>query len=174
MDLILSLAEDLLLDFVWSDELLGEWERVIVREGQRSPEAAASVGSAVREFFESGRIDPACYRDRIDAVPGRDPDDRVHTAACAFGDVTVLLTRNTRDFPVDFLAQHGVMVLTADSFLSSLLRRRPSAFVDVVNEMARRRTRPPVSPCDLVAAFDGAGAKTLAAGLGRRLGCPQQ
>jgi hypothetical protein len=47
MDLVLSLAEDLLVDFAWSEELLDEWERVIVREGKRTPEAARSVSEAV-------------------------------------------------------------------------------------------------------------------------------
>ena len=56
MDLVLSLAEDLLVDFVWTDELLDEWERVIVREGRRSPETAQSVTEAVRRFFGSTRI----------------------------------------------------------------------------------------------------------------------
>lgn len=35
MDLVLALAEHRLIEFVWTDELLDEWERVIVREGQR-------------------------------------------------------------------------------------------------------------------------------------------
>ena len=32
MDPVLSLGEHRLLDFAWTDELLDEWERVIVRE----------------------------------------------------------------------------------------------------------------------------------------------
>jgi len=99
MDLVLSLAEDLLLDFMWSDELLAEWEQVIVREGKRTPEAARSVSEAIRRFFATTRIDPLTYRDRVGSVPVCDPADRVHTAACAFGGATVLLTRNERDFP---------------------------------------------------------------------------
>jgi hypothetical protein len=85
MDLVLSLAEDLLVDFVWTDELLDEWERVIVREGRRSPETARSVTEAVRRFFGSTRIGPETYRSLVGSVPGPDPDDRAHTAACAFG-----------------------------------------------------------------------------------------
>ena len=45
MDLVLSLAEDLLIDFVWTDELLDEWARVIVHEGKRTPETARSVSA---------------------------------------------------------------------------------------------------------------------------------
>jgi hypothetical protein len=46
MDLVLALAEDLLIDFVWTDELLDEWERVIANEGKRTPETARSVSEA--------------------------------------------------------------------------------------------------------------------------------
>lgn len=98
MDLVLSLAEDLILDFVWTEDLLDEWERVIVREARRTPENAASVSAAVRRFFKMTRIDPAVYRQHVDEMPGRDTADRVHTAACAFGDVDVLLTRNCATF----------------------------------------------------------------------------
>ena len=99
-----------------------------MREGKRTPEAARSVSDAVRRFYVTTRIDPVTYRDQVENVPGGDPDDRVHTAACAFGGVTVLLTRNGRDFPTDFLAEHGVQGSTADVYLASLLRRRPAAF----------------------------------------------
>ena len=62
MDLLLLLAEDLLIDFVWSDELIDEWERVIVREGRRTSETARAVSDAVRRFFATTRIDPLAYR----------------------------------------------------------------------------------------------------------------
>lgn len=81
MDVILGLAEDLVIDFVWSEELLEEWQRVIVREGARSAQSAAAVAGAVRRFFAAGRVDPASYRHRVADMPGRDPGDRVHTAA---------------------------------------------------------------------------------------------
>lgn len=58
MNLMLSLAEDLVLDFVWTEELLDEWARVIVREGKRTTEAARSVSEAVRWFFMTTCIDP--------------------------------------------------------------------------------------------------------------------
>jgi len=172
MDLVLSLAEDLLIDFVWTDELLDEWERVIVREGKRTPEAARSVSEAVRRLFATTRIDPTTYRDLAQDVPGRDPDDRVHAAACAFGAATVLLTRNRRDFPDDFLAEHGVIVSSADDYLVGLLRRRPAAFLDVVGRLASEKHRPPVSPCDLAAGLGRGGAPRLSASLRRRLKCP--
>lgn len=39
MDLLLSLSEDFLFTWVWTDELLAEWQEVIVRAGRRTPES---------------------------------------------------------------------------------------------------------------------------------------
>jgi hypothetical protein len=51
MDLMLALSEDGVHDVMWTDRLLDEWERVIVRERQRSADAAAAIVAGVREFF---------------------------------------------------------------------------------------------------------------------------
>ena len=45
MDLVLTLAEDQLIEFVWTEELLDEWERVIVARGKRTKESARSVSA---------------------------------------------------------------------------------------------------------------------------------
>ncbi|MGH2860610.1 MAG: PIN domain-containing protein [Solirubrobacteraceae bacterium] len=169
MDLVLSLAEDRLLDFVWTEELLNEWERVIVREQRRSPQTAAFVSATVREFFALTRIDPTLYRDRAAEVPGKDPDDQVHTAACAFGAVDVLLTRNTADFPSPFLAAHGVRVATADDYLTDLLKCRPTAVLDTIHKLAASKQKPPVTVFELADRLKRGGATRLAGALRRRL-----
>ena len=56
MDLLLTLAEQFVFTWVWTDELLDEWERVIVDTKHRTPESAKSVTTAVRAHFESGLI----------------------------------------------------------------------------------------------------------------------
>jgi hypothetical protein len=59
MDVLLTLCEDRLLIWVWTDELLAEWEQVIVREGLRTPESAQSVSDAVRTHFRAPAISQA-------------------------------------------------------------------------------------------------------------------
>jgi hypothetical protein len=51
MDLMLSMAEDFHHDLLWSDFLLAEWERVIVREQRRTPEQASAMTSAIRQIL---------------------------------------------------------------------------------------------------------------------------
>ena len=72
MDLALTLAEELVIDFVWTDELLTEWERVIVREAQADAghgnAGIAGADSSLRQGY------PATYGGHVDEVPSRDPD----------------------------------------------------------------------------------------------------
>ena len=81
MDLLLGMAEDGMHEFVWSNDLLDEWERVIVAESQRSSESAASIVAAIREFFEAGEIPTASYAADVDDMPSPDVGDRKHIAA---------------------------------------------------------------------------------------------
>lgn len=171
MDIVLALAEDLVIDFIWSEELLDEWERVIVREGKRQPASARSVTTAVRSYFSTGRIDPNSYRGRVSGTPGPDPDDRVHTAAAVAGRATVLLTKNRRDFPSDYLGAHGVELLGADAYLRALLRRRPNDVIGCVTRLSGEKRNPLRTPCDLVEGLRRAGATGFAGQLGVRLGC---
>ncbi|GIH23884.1 hypothetical protein Aph01nite_21940 [Acrocarpospora phusangensis] len=48
MDLMLALTEDAVHTVVWSDHLLDEWERVIVREEHRSASSAARICAVIR------------------------------------------------------------------------------------------------------------------------------
>lgn len=61
MDVMLALTEDSIHEIVWSERLLAEWERVIVREGRRSADSAAAVTRAIRRFFSDCEIPAADY-----------------------------------------------------------------------------------------------------------------
>ena len=171
MDVLLTLCEDRLFDWVWTDELLDEWERVIVREKKRTASSARSVTSAVRHGFASTRLDPATYRHLITDDLSPDADDRAHVAACISGSVDVVLTRNTKDFSVDRLALENVRVRTSDDYLVDLLARRPQAVQESVTRLAASRTQPPITRCELVAQIERAGAHAFAARLGHRFNC---
>lgn len=54
MDLLLTLAEQFVFTWVWTDELLDEWERAIVETKHRTPESAKSVTNAVRAYSNPG------------------------------------------------------------------------------------------------------------------------
>ena len=69
MDLLLALTENEVHEFVWSDFLLDEWERVIVREGQRTVRVTFSSNprtAAIRSrVSQLGRWSAASMADTV-------------------------------------------------------------------------------------------------------------
>ena len=159
MDLLLALTEDGVHNVVWTDELLDEWERVIVRERRRTPETAASVSAAIREFFADGRIDPISYTHLIDQMPGNDPDDKPHMAAAVAARVDALVTENTADFPAVPLATLGVRVVDADTYLAELLDDLPEEVTATLVRIAAEKSRPTRTPHDILTALRAAGLR---------------
>lgn len=112
--------------------------------------------AAIREFYDD-RIDPIIYCDRIEAMPGPDTADHVHSAAAIAADVEALVTWDRSGFPVDDLADLGLRVVDPDTYLTELLADSPDEVHATIVELARSRTRPPMSTDDLLAALERAG-----------------
>lgn len=161
MDVFLALAENAIHEVLWTDELLAEWERVIVREHHRSPGSAASVTAAIRECFAESRIDPASYTDLVATTPGPDPDDHVHSAAAVGAAADVLITWDTAGFPTAELGKVGLLVLDPDTYLTELLTELRDEVVATVVELARSKTRPPMTVEHVLEALEGAGLSTF-------------
>jgi predicted nucleic acid-binding protein len=109
MDLMLALTEDAVHEVIWTETLLTEWERVIVREHHRSAESAASITAAIREFFPESQIAEADYASQVEGMPGKDLDDRRHMAAAVIGPAHLIVTWNQADFPAQPLAAMGYL-----------------------------------------------------------------
>lgn len=162
MDVLLTMAEDFLFTWVWTDEVLNEWTEVIVREGKRTPESAASVAAAVRSHFGLYRIDPSRYHDKITDDLSPDPDDRVHAAAAIHGDVDVLLTRNLKHLRTKPVLAAGVEVITSDKFLCMLLTHHSHGVVESFIRAANNKKNPPTTPEELADKISAAGAPRFA------------
>jgi predicted nucleic acid-binding protein len=169
MDLLLAMAEDFHHDILWSDFLLDEWERVIVRERHRTPERARAITGAIRQAFPAGRIAPDDYEAMIETVPGPDPDDRVHGAAALAGGATALITANLRHFDSDFFATHGVVVETPESYLLRRLELVPDRLIETVRRVLAMKTQPPWTVGEYLERVDRAGAPGFASALRARL-----
>ena len=116
----------------------------------------------MRGYFGHYRIDPALYLDKVTEDLSSDPDDRVHVAACIYGDVDVLLTRNIKHLRTPAVTAAGVKVITSDEFLSTLLARRRQAVVDSFSRAAHAKKDPPMGADELADRIGNAGASRFA------------
>ncbi len=163
MDLFLALSENSIHTVIWTDALLDEWERVIVREHQRSPTTAASITTAIREFFADSKIELNAYEQLIGQMPGNDPDDRHHMAAAIAGGATALVTENIKDFPIEPLAALGLRVVRPDAYLSELLNNFPNEAISTIVRVAAEKRNPPRSTADVLDALNAAGLRIFTA-----------
>lgn len=161
MDLLLALTEDGVHELVWTDDLLAEWERVIVREHQRSADTAASVTAAIREHFGDLRIG-AAPPNLVAKMPGADPDDHVHSAAAVNAGIDILLTWDTAGFPAAELAALGLRVADPDAYLVQLLDEAPAEVSTAVRTVARSKTRPPLTVDQILDRLAAAGVPDFA------------
>ncbi|WP_327306219.1 PIN domain-containing protein [Streptomyces sp. NBC_01298] len=166
MDLMLALTEDSVHEVVWSERLLVEWERVIVREGRRSPESAAAVTRAVRDYFGDCGVAESEYAPLVHRIPGGDPDDRHHAAAACAAGAGALITWNLADFPAADMARLGVRVLDPDTYLCELHEQWPQEVADTLVRLAAGKRRPPLTYRDVLARLDKAGLARFADRLG--------
>lgn len=85
--------------------------------------------NAVRTHFGRFRIDGRLYQGKASDDLSPDPGDRLHAAACIYGDVNVLLTHNLKDFGAPALAQAGDIHILNDPEHSrrSMCMHRPSS-----------------------------------------------
>lgn len=162
MDLLLTLAEDYVHDLVWSDRLLDEWQRVIVREGHRSGEAAARVAECIRTGFADACVPEEDYKHLLAELDGPDPDDVHHMAAAIAGHADILITWNLDDFPAEVLGRYGIAVAPPDPYLCALLDQQPVEVLTTIGRIARRKRRPPMTAYDIADALARAGAPAFA------------
>lgn len=169
MDLMLALTEDGIHEVLWSDALLDEWERVIVRQQRRSPESAAGITAVIREYFADSEVPERSYAHLVDEMPSDDPDDRRHIAAAIAGQAEVIVTWNISDFPVGPLGELGLRVMDPDQYLQELVGEVPGEVVATVVRLSNEKRRPPLTPYDLVDMLAKAGVPMFAAEVRDRL-----
>ena len=163
MDLMLALSQDRIHTLLWSDRLLDEWERVIVREQHRAPTAAAAIAAAIRDYFPENRVPDTDYKDLLATLEGPDPDDLHHLAAAAAGRASTLITWNLADFPATALSPLGITATDPDTYLCGLLERDPAEVTATIRRMANEKRRPPMTTIDLTDGLERAGVPVFAA-----------
>lgn len=143
LDLLMRCHAAEILEVVWCDELLAEFERKLPEVWGFSPEKARDTVRRFTSAAPDGRIALGAYRGLIAEMTGKDPDDHPIAAAARAG-ADILLTHNLSDFPTDDLGANCMARSPADLF-STLADLYPEDLASVIRRSAAGLSRPPLT-----------------------------
>jgi PIN domain len=152
-DLILSLGSAELFYPRWTNQIHDEWMRNLLAD--RPNLDPAKIEWRRRQMDEA--IDDPLIEGYEYLTPGLslpDNDDCHVLAAAIHGQVQVILTYNQRDFPEQVLSHHGISAQHPDDFLTALVGRYPDEVCATLEEMRARKSRPPLSPVEMLRRFE--------------------
>lgn len=156
-DLLLHCAEEDLFTVLWTEDLLAELIDVLPGNKRKGRESVEGMCEAIRRAFPEAEVPRQDYEDLIDQMPGKDPDDHLHSAAAVAAKADVLLTYNTRDFPPRSLARHGLRVTNVDQFMCEQFTAFPDDLVRILHNQVEDTTKSKLDLEALLAALDHPG-----------------
>lgn len=147
-DLLIRIAIEGLVRARWTDQILDETFRAILR---RQPELDGRL-ERTRHLMNAAipNVLVRNYEHLIHSINLPDLDDRHVLAAAIASGASVIVTENLKDFPSSELQIHGIIAWQTDDFLVDLVDSHRDAVLEVIEEMAEARTRPPMSFRDVL------------------------
>lgn len=121
---------------LWSERILGEWQRAVIKLG---PAAVAQVEGEIamaRVHFPKALVSYQPALEERLYLP--DPNDRHVLAAAIAGSADAILTMNASDFPRNILVEEGVLRVDPDGFLTDLAQKHPDQMRAVADEVLAR------------------------------------
>lgn len=134
--LLMHLAMTGLYRARWSNAIHEEWTGSLLRD---RPDISPAQVRRIRELMDE-KVEDALvvgYEPLLATLNLPDPDDRHVLAAAIHCQASVIVTRNLRDFPADYLRAFGVEARHPDDFLARQMDQAPHHFCATVR---RHRT----------------------------------
>jgi len=158
-DTLLRLAEEDVFRPLWSADILGELQTVLMREAGLLPVDAERRIRQMRMAFPMAEV--IDYNTLIDAMTC-DPKDRHVLAAAISGGAQVLVTFNLSDFPDESVSPHDVGVISPDAFLLDQLDLYPAKVGRALIGQMAEAQRPPLTMGELLGRLARAGVPAFA------------
>lgn len=152
-DLLLRLADEGAFRALWSDEVLEEVRRNVIRSGVDQAAVDHRI-TAMQQYFPDALV---TGYEPLTATMTCDAKDRHVLAAAIRSKADVLVTFNVKDFPDHPLDSFDVEVVHPDDFLLDQLDLFPGLVTQVLRELAEDYVDPPVSMNDVLETLRRAG-----------------
>jgi len=148
----------------WSSDVMNELERNLAERvsAEKARKRRLTMEAAFPEAMVTG------YDGIIDGMEN-DPKDRHVLAAAVHSDCELIVTFNTRHFPAEAVAYHGLEAVHPDGFLLDQLDLYPDALEWTLVRQAAETARPSLTPLHVIGQFEKIGLDGFAAELRRRM-----
>ncbi len=148
-DLLVTLAIHNAYRAHWSAEILEEAARNVVANRPDLDRTSVERRFVLMNIALDGAEVPPPDESLLGSMTNHAGDRHVLATAVTVS-ADVIVTENLRHFPTTACAPLGIVAMPLDDFIGELLDEQPDIVLDAVNEMARRRTRPPTSTNELL------------------------
>jgi predicted nucleic acid-binding protein len=141
-DTLLRAVEKGMYRLHWSDEILDEVRRNLVKREMTSSENAQDLIDQMDNFFPEANV-----RGFEVLIPSmtNDKKDRHVLAAAVMSRSQVIVTSNIKDFPKKALEPFGVEAQTPDEFLTHLFYLNSALLMEILSEQAHDLNDPPLT-----------------------------
>lgn len=146
-DLILTFAAHRLVRVHWSSTILDEVRRNLAKRADLSPDAITYRIDRMNRAVPGALDEPP--EALVAAMPITEHDRHV-LALAVHVEADCIVTFNLRDFPASACEPYGVEAVDPDSFAVAVAESDPSRAYAALSDIARRRTRPPMTVHELL------------------------
>lgn len=152
------------IHILWTQEVVDEAKRSLISRFPEDTVKLRLMFDRIMSHFYDNEVKG--YEKLIGTLGCKDKDDEHVLAGAIQGKADVLLTYNTRDFPLKLT--RNLAVMHPDEFLSSWLEANPEIGVLIVSKWLERFENPPIHAKAAADLFDKIDCPMLASFIRRR------
>jgi hypothetical protein len=151
-DLLLTLAADGAFHPIWTDEIIDEMRRNILAD---RPDIAVAKLERNMVAAMNRAFPKACSTGFEPLIADMDNDvkDRHVSAAAAYAGATGIVTYNLRDFQSAEIQRRNIRVISPAALVEEFMSEFPDVVGQAILTMSQRRTRPAMTPNEVVVAI---------------------
>ena len=160
-DVLFTFAQQGLFRARFTEQIVGEWTRSLIRNKPHLEESVMEQAAVVRDVFQECFV--TGYEPLIDGLELPDPDDRHVLASAIKCSAQIIVTENLKDFPNEVLEAHDIEVLGADDVLANTYDLFPIEGAQALRTVRQRYDNPPFNPSEFLLDLTKSGMPKLAA-----------
>lgn len=148
-DTLLRLADEGFYKPYWTEEILEELRRNLVKKNATTEEGALKVLGAMKRYFPEAMIAQESYRPILGSMKNNKKDRHVLAAAVISHSQTIV-TPNLKDFPEQALSPFGIEAQPPDTFLIYQFDLYPERVTNIIINQAAVLNKPTMTTSDLL------------------------